>query len=42
MVVHKLWDILLTIAVQQQIEDLSGLTLAIDASLWIVKINSIY
>lgn len=40
--VTKLWDILLTIAVQKRIEDLSGLTLAIDASIWIVKINSIY
>jgi DNA excision repair protein ERCC-5 len=40
--VHKLWDILLTVAVQKRIEDLSGLVLAIDASIWVVKINSIY
>jgi hypothetical protein len=40
--VNKLWDILLTIAVPKHIEDLSGLTLAIDASLWIVKVNTIY
>lgn len=40
--VHKLWDILLTIAVQKRIEDLSGQVLAIDASLWIVKVNSIF
>lgn len=40
--VHKLWDILLTIAVQKRVEDLSGLILAVDASLWIVKINSIF
>jgi hypothetical protein len=40
--VNKLWDILLTIAVQKNVEDLSGLILAIDASLWIVKVNSIF
>lgn len=40
--VNKLWDILLTIASPRQIEDLSGLVLAIDASLWIVKVNSIF
>jgi hypothetical protein len=40
--VNKLWDILLTIAVQKNIEELSGLILAIDASLWIVKVNSIF
>lgn len=40
--VNKLWDILLTIAVKKNIEDLSGLILAIDASLWIVKVNSIF
>lgn len=40
--VNKLWDILLTIAVQKSIQDLSGLVLAIDASLWIVKVNSIF
>ena len=40
--VHKLWDILLTVAVQKRIEDLSGFVLAIYASIWVVKINSIY
>jgi len=40
--VHKLWDILLTIATPKQVSDLSGLILAIDASLWIVKVSSIY
>jgi DNA excision repair protein ERCC-5 len=40
--VKGLWDILLTIAQTIPIEKLSGKRIAIDASIWIVKINSIF
>ena len=40
--VYKLWEILLTTAVSKHPNDLSGLIMAIDASLWIVKVNTIF
>lgn len=38
--VFKLWELLLTIAQPYTIEQLSGKVLAIDASIWIVKIDT--
>jgi len=38
--VLKLWELLLTIAQPYSIEQLSGKILAIDASIWIVKIDT--
>ena len=38
--VLKLWELLLTIAQTYSIEQLSGKILAIDASIWIVKIDT--
>jgi DNA excision repair protein ERCC-5 len=40
--VYKLWELLLTIAQPYSIDQLSGKILAIDASIWIVKIDSLY
>ena len=40
--VYKLWELLLTIAQPVSIDHLSGKVLAIDASIWIVKIDSLY
>ena len=40
--VYKLWEILLTAAASKSSNDISGMILAVDASLWIVKANSIY
>jgi DNA excision repair protein ERCC-5 len=40
--VYKLWELLLTIAQSVSIDHLSGKVLAIDASIWIVKIDSLY
>ena len=38
--VFKLWELLLTIAQPSSIEQLSGKVLAIDVSIWIVKIDT--
>jgi hypothetical protein len=40
--VYKLWELLLTVAQPMAVEDLGGKVLAIDASIWIVKIDSLY
>lgn len=40
--VSRLWEILLTMAVSKNISDLSGLVLAIDASVWIMKLSYTY
>ena len=40
--VFKLWELLLTIAQPYNIEQLNGKVIAIDASIWIVKIDSIF
>lgn len=40
--VSGLWEILLTIASKKDISDFSGYKIAIDASLWIMKVNSIF
>ena len=40
--VNKLWELLLTTAVKKDMSDLSGLVLAIDASIWIMKVNYVY
>lgn len=40
--VYKLWDLLLTTATSKHPNELSGMILAIDASLWIVKVNTIF
>ena len=40
--VYKLWELLLTIAQPFSVEQLSGKVLAIDTSIWIVKIDSLY
>jgi hypothetical protein len=37
-----LWDLLLTTAQKVPIEQLSGKVLAIDASIWLVKADSIF
>ena len=39
---YKLWVLLLTIAQPIQIDQLSGKVLAIDASIWIVKLDTLY
>ncbi len=38
--VFKLWELLLTIAQPYQIDKLNGKIVAIDASIWIVRIDS--
>lgn len=38
--VFKLWELLLTIAQPYQIDKLNGRIVAIDASIWIVRIDS--
>lgn len=40
--VSKLWELLLTIARPMGIDQLAGKVLAVDASIWIVKIDSLY
>lgn len=40
--VFGLWDILLTTAQKMSIDQLSGKVLAIDASIWLVKADSIF
>ena len=40
--VDGLWEILLTVASKKDISDFSGYTIAIDASIWIMKANSIF
>lgn len=40
--VSKLWELLLTIARPMGIDQLTGKVLAVDASIWIVKIDSLY
>jgi len=40
--VLKLWELLLTIAKPYDIEQLYGKIVAIDASIWIVKIDTIF
>ena len=40
--VFGLWDILLTTAQKMTIDQLSGKILAIDASIWLVKADSIF
>lgn len=40
--VHSLWDLLLPTARRIMLEELRGQTLAIDASIWMVKVQSIY
>ena len=40
--VFGLWDILLTTAQKMSIENLSGKILAVDASIWLVKADSIF
>lgn len=39
--VEGLWNILLTVATKKDITDFSGYRIAIDASIWIMKVNSI-
>ena len=40
--VFKLWELLLTVAQPYNIEQLAGKVIAIDASIWIVKIDTIF
>ena len=40
--VFGLWDILLTTAQKMNIDQLSGKILAIDASIWLVKADSVF
>ena len=40
--VYGLWDILLTVASKKDISHFSGYTIAIDASIWIMKVNSVF
>lgn len=40
--VTKLWELLLTIAEPLPMEQLEGQVLAVDASIWLVKIDSLF
>lgn len=39
--VEGLWNMLLTVATKKDITDFSGYRIAIDVSIWIMKVNSI-